>query len=100
MPRKTPLMPGAPTPTPVFAVTNVNVVVNEGGSAEGLTVTFVKGRRKGQTIKRGTGGGFIQTHHPIFVNAKGVEYINRGNRFIPLATSGLNVVRRETVKRG
>jgi len=94
-------------PRPSHTVTNQNVVVQRGGAGAGKQVTIKRrmGGRNVQSVTTSNGtssGGVIQTHHPIFHDADGVEHISLdGKTFRKLEhCQHLNIVRRETVKRG
>lgn len=94
-------------PRPSHTVTDQNVVVQRGGAAGGKLTTIKRrmGGRNVQTVTVSNGtttGGIIQTHHPIYHDQNGVEHISLdGKTFRKLEhCTHLNIVRRETVKRG
>jgi hypothetical protein len=80
-------------------VTNATVVIDRGGSANGRLVTTK--RKIGKTVQYvtervGVGGNTQRlTHHPVFLNDKGTEFISLDKRsFVPLV--GIKILRRET----
>ena len=100
----TPAVPeGANAPKPEFTLSEHNLVVNNGGSAKGMTA--VVKRKNGRdvqfvTVNRGNGNCQSLTHHPIFHNADGEEHIYHKGQFRKVTSLGLNAIRKEKVQRG
>lgn len=99
--------PVAQPAPPTHTVTNQNVVINRGGQAGGKLVTFKRrmGGRNVQSITVSVGttnGGGMQSHHPIYVDAAGVEHISVDGRTLRKLSDlkHLHIVRREHVNRG
>lgn len=95
--------PAANAPKPEFTLSEHNLVVNNGGSARGMTA--VVKRKNGRdvqfvTVNRGTGNCQSLSHHPIFHNDAGEEHIFHKGSFRPVKSLGLNVIRREHAPRG
>jgi len=94
----------APTPKPVHTITNQNLVVNMGGSAQGHTATWKKrmGGRNVQTVTRtvSTGNAQLLKTHAIWHDENGVEHIHYQNQLRKVSDLNLNIVRREPAKRG
>lgn len=94
---------GAPTPTPRFKISNENVVVHNGGSAQGVTIPVRRkiGRDTVTVMEQlGTGNAVLQTHHAIHHDENGHEHIVVNGKYVKLSHTNLKVIRRETVKRG
>ena len=108
----TTIVPAADAPKPSnetkaerheFVFTGEHLVVNNGGSAKGMTA--VVKRKNGRdvqfvTVNRGNGNSQSLTHHPIFTNAAGEEHIHHKGQFRKVSHLGLNAVRREKANRG
>lgn len=95
--------PAANAPKPEFTLSEHNLVVNNGGSAKGMTaVVKIKKGRDVQfvTVNRGNGNCQSLTHHPIFHDVNGEEHIYHKDKFRRVSGLGLNVSHREQVKRG
>lgn len=101
--------PAAPSQAPVkppkaqFKITNQNVVVNNGGSGRGVTVTTRRhvGRDTITVQERlGTGDSRSLRHHAIHLDQNGVEHVIVRGKYVKLSNMRFNIVRRETVNRG